>query len=105
MIHCAIAGLGRWGRALVEAAKANPRLKIVRAVEADLDSARNFCGERGIALTGEFEAMLSEITEPTKASVIATFSEAKKYGIERGRPILMRIWCRLAPSARITSSE
>jgi predicted dehydrogenase len=60
MIHCAIAGLGRWGRALVEAAKANPRLKIVRAVEADLDSARNFCGERGIALTGEFEAMLSD---------------------------------------------
>jgi predicted dehydrogenase len=60
MIHCAIAGLGRWGRALVEAAKANPRLKIVRAVEADLDSARKFCGERGIALTGEFEAVLSD---------------------------------------------
>jgi hypothetical protein len=30
MIHAAIAGLGRWGRNLVEAAAHHPRLKIVR---------------------------------------------------------------------------
>src|SRR5579872_2294016 len=60
MIRCAIAGLGRWGRSLVEAAKANPRLKIARAVEADLERAHGFCDERGIELTGSFDAILAD---------------------------------------------
>jgi predicted dehydrogenase len=60
MINCAIVGLGRWGRALVEAAKSSSRLKITRAVEADLESARSFCDERNIALTGDFEAILAD---------------------------------------------
>ncbi len=37
------------------------------------------------------EATVSEITVPTKASVIATFSEAKKYGIVRGKPTFHRM--------------
>jgi len=60
MINCAIVGLGRWGRALVEAAKSSSRLKITRAVEADLNAARDFCDERNIALTGDFEAILAD---------------------------------------------
>jgi predicted dehydrogenase len=60
MINGAIVGLGRWGRALVEAAKSSRRLKITRAVEADIDSARKFCDERGIALTGDFNAILAD---------------------------------------------
>ena len=60
MINCAIVGLGRWGRALVEAAKSSSRMKITRAVEADLDAARKFCDERGIALTGDFNAILAD---------------------------------------------
>jgi len=35
--------------------------------------------------------------------VIATLSEAKKYGIDRGRPIFHRICVLRAPSERITS--
>jgi len=62
MIRCAIAGLGRWGRTLVEAASADARLKIVRAVEADLERARPFCEERGIALTGSFDDILADPT-------------------------------------------
>jgi predicted dehydrogenase len=60
MINCAIVGLGRWGRALVEAARSSPRLKITRAVEADLESARSFCDERNIALTDDFKAILAD---------------------------------------------
>jgi predicted dehydrogenase len=60
MINCAIVGLGRWGRALVEAAKSSSRLKITRAVEADLDAAQSFCDEREIALTGDFAAVLAD---------------------------------------------
>jgi predicted dehydrogenase len=60
MINCAIAGLGRWGRSLVESAKAAPRLTITRAVETDLERARPFCSERGIALSGDFESVLAD---------------------------------------------
>jgi predicted dehydrogenase len=60
MIRCAIAGLGRWGRTLVEAAHGGPRLKIVRAVEADLEPARDFCAGRGIDLTDDFDAVLDD---------------------------------------------
>jgi predicted dehydrogenase len=60
MINCAIAGLGRWGRSLVESTKAVPRLKISRAVETDLDRARTFCTERGVALIDSFEDILAD---------------------------------------------
>src|SRR6478752_9257715 len=52
-----------------------------------------------------FDAKVSEITVPTKASVIATFSDAKKYGIDRGSPTLRRMSSLLAPSERRTSSS
>jgi len=60
MINCAIAGLGRWGRALVDAARHVPRLRIIRAVETDLDGARDFCSERRIALTNNFASVLED---------------------------------------------
>ena len=48
-------------------------------------------------------ATVSETIEPTKATVIAIFSDAKKYGMARGRPTFM-MTCRFdAPSARSTS--
>ena len=43
MTTAAIVGLGRWGRNIVEAASGHERLKIVRAVEPDVDGARDFC--------------------------------------------------------------
>ncbi len=60
MIACAIAGLGRWGRSLTEAASTVTRLKITRAVETDLVGARPFCAEHDIALTGDFDSVLAD---------------------------------------------
>jgi len=60
MIQCAIAGLGRWGRSLVDAARGLDRLKIVRAVEADIERARDFCAERKIELTGSLDTVLGD---------------------------------------------
>ena len=60
MINCAIAGLGRWGRSLVNAASGLDSLKISRAVETDLDRARPFCTEHGIELSGDFDAVLAD---------------------------------------------
>ena len=51
------------------------------------------------------DATVSDTTVPTNASVIATFSEAKKYGRQRGSPTFSRMSRRVAPSERSTSSS
>jgi predicted dehydrogenase len=98
MIRCAIAGLGRWGRNLVEAAKANPQLTIARAVETDPERALEFCNERGIALTGNFSDVLSDpaigavlLATPHslhRAQVIAAASAGKQVFCEK--PLALR---------------
>ena len=60
MINAAIAGLGRWGRNLVEAASNHPRLKIIRAVEADVKAAQEFCTQHDLDLTGDLDAVLAD---------------------------------------------
>jgi predicted dehydrogenase len=60
MIHAAIAGLGRWGRNLVEASRAHDRIKIVGAVEPDIDGARGFCTEHHLDLTDNLDAVLAD---------------------------------------------
>jgi predicted dehydrogenase len=60
MIHAAIVGLGRWGRNLVEASSGHERLKIVRAVEPDIDGARGFCAAHHLDLTSSLDAVLAD---------------------------------------------
>jgi predicted dehydrogenase len=59
-IRAAIVGLGRWGRNLVEASSGHERLKIVRAVEPELENARGFCTEHHLELTGNLDAVLAD---------------------------------------------
>ena len=58
MIHAAIAGLGRWGRNLVEASLGHTRLRIVRAVEPDIKGAQGFCAQHHLQLTDNLDAVL-----------------------------------------------
>ena len=59
MIQAAIVGLGRWGRSLVQAAAGHSRLKIVRAVEPDIEGGRAFCAEHGLDLSDDLDAVLA----------------------------------------------
>lgn len=61
MIHCAIVGLGRWGRNLVEAAR-HSGLKITRAVETDLARASDFCALHNLDLTDDLDAVVTDRT-------------------------------------------
>jgi predicted dehydrogenase len=58
MIHAAIIGLGRWGRNLVEASRGHERLRIIRAVEPDVEGAQGFCAQHRLELTGDLGAVL-----------------------------------------------
>jgi predicted dehydrogenase len=60
MIDAAIVGLGRWGRTLVEASLGHGRLKIVGAVEPDINGAQDFCNEHRLELTGNLDAVLAD---------------------------------------------
>jgi predicted dehydrogenase len=60
MIHAAIIGLGRWGRNLVEASRGHERLRIVRAVEPDLEGAQGFCAQYRLELTGDLDIVLAD---------------------------------------------
>jgi len=60
MINAAIAGLGRWGRNLVEATRGHERLKIVRAVDPDIEDAQGFCAQHQLVLTGDLDGILSD---------------------------------------------
>jgi predicted dehydrogenase len=59
-IRAAIVGLGRWGRNLVEASVGHERLRIVRAVEPDVEHARGFCAEHGLDLADTLEPVLAD---------------------------------------------
>jgi predicted dehydrogenase len=60
MIQAAIAGLGRWGRNLVEASIGHDRLRLVRAVEPDIAGAQAFCAQHHLELAGDPEAVLAD---------------------------------------------
>ena len=62
MIRAAIAGLGRWGRNLVQAGDGHPRLTIIRAVEPDMERARDFCAQRQLELSDNLDAVLADGT-------------------------------------------
>jgi predicted dehydrogenase len=69
MIACAIAGLGRWGRSLVEAAERGGRLQITHAVEPAA-AARAFCAAHRLTLAESFDAVLAD--PGIKAVLLAT---------------------------------
>jgi len=70
MIPAAIVGLGRWGRNIVEASIGHERLKIVRAVEPDVDAAQDFCNRNHLHLGTSLEAVLAD--PAIKAFLLAT---------------------------------
>ena len=59
MIRAAMVGLGRWGRALVNAvAGKSDDIRFVRAATRTRETAEEFCRERGIALADGYEEIL-----------------------------------------------
>jgi predicted dehydrogenase len=71
MVDAAIVGLGRWGRNLVDAVHGkSERIRFVRAVDASPEKASAFAEQRGLPLSGDFDALLED--RAIQALVIVT---------------------------------
>jgi predicted dehydrogenase len=60
LINAAIAGLGRWGRTIVDTATGHPRLKIVTAADPDRDHAPEYCARNNLNLVGDLTIALTD---------------------------------------------
>src|SRR5690349_18432671 len=70
MIDAAIIGLGRWGKGIVQSARAARRLHFIRGVSKEPELVRDFAAEHGFQLSTAFEDAL---TDPrVKAVLLAT---------------------------------
>ena len=61
MINAAIVGLGRWGQMLVNSVQGtSDKIKFERGVTRTVSKAEEFCREKGIVLSGDYNAMLDD---------------------------------------------
>jgi predicted dehydrogenase len=59
-MSAAIAGLGRWGRSIVEASVGYDRLRFVTAIEPAMDGARDFCARHQLHLVDDLAIALAD---------------------------------------------
>src|SRR5439155_12651736 len=61
MMHAAVVGLGRWGRAIVEAAQGrSTRVRFVLGVGKEPEASRDFADRHGLRLTSPFQEALKD---------------------------------------------
>lgn len=69
-LNAAVVGLGWWGSQIVETLRTSQRIKVTRAVDPELESARSFCDENGLSLDSDMGALLDD--PDIDAVIIAT---------------------------------
>ena len=69
-LNAAVVGLGWWGRQIIKTLRTSELIKVIRAVETELESARTFCDENGLSLTSDLASVLDD--PDIDAIIIAT---------------------------------
>jgi len=70
MIDAAVIGLGRWGKGIIQSARASKRLRFIRGVSKEPELVRDFAAEHAFALSTDFEEAVAD--PRVKAVVLAT---------------------------------
>jgi predicted dehydrogenase len=91
MINCAIVGLGRWGRTLVDASRSSAHLNVIRAVEPDRELVQAFCREGGFALDDSYEAVLAD--DAIDAVLLATPHSLHKSQVIAAAAARKQVFC------------
>ena len=70
-VEIALVGMGWWGKKMLNVLGAAPAdIRVVRAVEPDLETARSICAEKGVALSADYADALRD--PAVEAVVLAT---------------------------------
>src|SRR5271154_255763 len=70
-VGIALVGMGWWGKKVLNVLGAAPSdIRVVRAVEPNLETARAICAEKGVALSADYEDALAD--SDVEAVVLAT---------------------------------
>ncbi|MDB5413923.1 MAG: gfo/Idh/MocA family oxidoreductase [Rubritepida sp.] len=88
MIEAAIFGLGRWGRALVEASGGG--LRFTRAVEPSMEAASGFCAQQGLRLSTQAEVLADPAI---RAVVLATPHSLHRAQVEAAAAAGKAVFC------------
>ena len=60
-VGVALIGMGWWGKKMLNVLGAAPSdIRVVRAVEPNLETARALCAEKGVTLTADYADALSD---------------------------------------------
>lgn len=62
MLNAAIVGLGWWGKQIVTCLAESEKIDIVRAVDVNLDAARDFAASHGLDLGSSYEDVLTDLS-------------------------------------------
>lgn len=60
MLNVAVVGLGWWGKQIVSCLEGSEKIAVTRAVDVNLDAARDFAAVRGISLGDSYEDVLAD---------------------------------------------
>ena len=70
-VGIALIGMGWWGKKMLNVLAAAPAdIRVVRAVEPNLDTVKTLCAERGVALSANYADALAD--PEVEAVVLAT---------------------------------
>jgi predicted dehydrogenase len=91
MIDAAVIGLGRWGKGIIQSARAGTRLRVIRGVSKEPELVRDFATEHGFALSTEFE---ETVADPRVQAVLLATPHSLHVGqiaavAAAGKPV----WC------------
>ena len=91
-VGVALVGMGWWGKKMLNVLAAAPSdIRVVRAVEPNLETARALCAEKGVALTADYADALSD--PDVEAVVLATPHALHGAQIEAAVAVGKHIFC------------
>src|SRR3984885_10491527 len=91
-VGIALIGMGWWGKKMLSVLGAAPAdVRVVRAVEPNLESARTLCDEKGVALTANYADALAD--PEVEAVVLATPHALHGDQIEAAVGVRKHVFC------------
>lgn len=103
MIDAAIIGLGRWGKGIVQSARAAQRLRFIRGVSKEPELVRDFAAEHGFQLSTAFE---DAVADPRVRAVLLATPHSLHVGqISAAAAAGKAVWCEKPLALTVVEAE